>query len=139
MKARGIMATACALIVLLGCSTTRHFVKLEASQSDFREACKACKEQVRILHPASHGQYRRYNDISSPRGAAADGAVNSAMGAGVELARAVSGHTWKDAENFEECMQRRGWILMKRGGEGASSVRLSGSWQNMTLEYIQSD
>jgi len=115
-----------------------HFAKPGGSDQQFRQTCEACKKEVAIRHPESHGSYQGSRTSSADRGVAVSQAENSMMGATVGVMRAMSGYTWKDTENFQECMEKNGWYLQKSGKDDSFPVKLEGFWKNLVLEYPSS-
>jgi hypothetical protein len=138
MKRKRIGLILIGLLIFAGCSSAMHFVELGGSGSEwqFKQACETCKVVVTAKHSESHGPYRR--DTPSGNGVAVDHAANSMTGAIIGGIRAMSGHTWKDKENFQECMKKYNWYYIKDKGAGSLSVKLKGSWKNIVLEYPSS-
>lgn len=121
MKIRKIALLACSQMLLTGCSTaTMRFVKPGASESDFREACEACKVNLSLLHP-----------LSPPA------PLPGLAGITVYTIHAASDITWEDRKNFQHCMESQGWIRSSR--RGSFCVKLTGSWKNVALGYPASD
>lgn len=128
MKIRNIGVLIWILFLLSGCSSAvqMHFVKPGGSEQQFRQACEVCKREVTVKHPESHGPYPGSDTASLMTGTS------------IEVIRAMSGFTWKDVENFQECMELRGWFFPKSGESSSFSVKLDGSWRNIVLEYPSS-